>query len=442
MKRPYKLTDVGLGLATFALVLAMVAVAVLVFNKAFDDTVDVTLETGVVGSSLQEGSDVKVNGVPVGRVSDITSTADGADLTLALDPDAAKALSSDTTARLLPKTLFGERYVKLSAPGAGPAGGLESGDVIGQDESQEARELQQLFDELLPLLQTLQPDKLAATLGELSTMLAGQGEAIGDTMAHWGAYLEKLNPSVPQMTEDFARLARVADGYNDALPDLIDALDTMTTTSKTLVEKQADLSEVYTNVITAANESNGFLEQNRNTIEILFDKSRTALDAVRPYASQFPCMFRAVTNFIPKMDKVLGKGTKEPGIHVRLNIEPSRGKYLAGKDAPKFESGGKPRCPYIAGDSSRSRTPSTSSAPSSAQAEPDAIPAPPGNLLQQHQAIVSPAAKGLGEANSPAENQLIAELMAPTQGMAPDDYPEWASLLLGPVLRDTKVTIR
>ncbi|KRF19037.1 hypothetical protein ASG90_03920 [Nocardioides sp. Soil797] len=432
MKRPYKITDVGLGLATFALVLAMVAVAVLVFNKAFDDTVDVTLEAGVVGSSLQEGSDVKVNGVPVGRVSDITTTEDGADLTLALDPDAAKNLSTNTTARLLPKTLFGERYVVLAAPN-GSADGLDNGDVIKQDDSQEARELSQLFDKLLPLLQTLQPEKLSAALGELSTMLAGQGQAIGDTMANWGAYLEKLNPSVPAMAEDFARLARVADGYDEALPDLIDALDTMTTTSNTLVEKQTDLRDVYANVITAANESNDWLGKNENTIKILSKESRAALDAVRPYATQFPCMFRAVTNFIPKMDKVLGKGTDEQGIHVRLNIEPSRGKYLAGKDAPTFESGGRARCPYITGDpTSRSQR----------QAEPNSIPAPPGNLVQQQQAIVSPAAKGLGEANSPAENQLIAELMAPTQGVAPDDYPDWASLLLGPVLRDAKVTIR
>lgn len=430
MRRPYKITDVGLGLVTIGLALGLVVVSVLIFNKAFDDTVDVTLEADVVGSSLQEGSDVKVNGVQVGRVSDITTTEHGADLTLALDPDAAKRLSSGTTARLLPKTLFGERYVVLSAP-AGRADGLESGDVIKQDSSHEARELQQLFDKLLPVLQTLQPQKLAAALGELSTMLAGQGESIGDTMVDWAAYLKKLNPSVPRMTEDFARLARVADGYDAAVPDLLDALDTMTVTSKTLVEKEADLRDVYANVITAANRSNDWLGKNQHTIEILSDSSREALDAVRPYATQFPCMFRAVSQFVPKMDKVLGKGTKEPGIHVRLNVEPSRGKYLAGKDAPRFTNGGKARCPYVTGGSSNRQS-----------AEPSAIPAPPSNLVAQRQAIVSPAAKGLGEANSPAENQLIAELIAPTQGLAPADYPEWASLLLGPVLRDAKVTIR
>ena len=49
---------------------------------------------------------------------------------------------------------------------------------------------------------------------------------------------------------------------------------------------------------------------------------------------------------------------------------------------------------------------------------------------------------GLGQANSPAENQILAELLAPAQGMAPSDYPGWSSLLLGPSLRGTKVVLK
>ncbi len=52
------------------------------------------------------------------------------------------------------------------------------------------------------------------------------------------------------------------------------------------------------------------------------------------------------------------------------------------------------------------------------------------------------ALAGLGDANSPGENQLIAELVAPTQGMAPAEYPDWGSLLVGPTLRNTKVVLR
>ena len=73
-------------------------------------------------------------------------------------------IPANVTARLLPKTLFGERYVELTAPASASATPLRPGAVIGQDRSSSAIELEKVLDDTLPLLQTIQPDKLAATL--------------------------------------------------------------------------------------------------------------------------------------------------------------------------------------------------------------------------------------------------------------------------------------
>src|SRR5699024_7176876 len=134
-----------------AAVLALVSVAVLVYNKAFQPTVNVTLRTDSVGNMLQDGSDVKYHGVPIGRVEAINPTPTGAKVALALEPDIAADLSTATVARLLPKTMFGERYVALLEPegGAGKTG-LSTGAVIHQDSSREAAELQEVLDQLLP----------------------------------------------------------------------------------------------------------------------------------------------------------------------------------------------------------------------------------------------------------------------------------------------------
>jgi phospholipid/cholesterol/gamma-HCH transport system substrate-binding protein len=134
------------------------------------------------------------------------------------------------------------------------------------------------------------------------------------------------------------------------------------------------------------------------------------------------------------MDKVLGKGTDEPGIHVRMSIVESRGKYLAGKDAVRFASGRKARCPYVTGQVGT--TPVTTTA-DTAGGEPELI-APPRTTLPEKIGDGS----GLGQANSPAENQLVAEIVAPSQGIAPGDYPAWGSLLLGPSLRGTQVVLQ
>ncbi len=211
----------------------------------------------------------------------------------------------------------------------------------------------------------------------------------------------------------------------------------MTTTSATMVQERARLSDVYANVIAASDTTAGWVGTYRPTIEILSADSRVALEAVRPYASQFPCLFEAARDFIPAMDKTLGKDSDEPGIHVVLNVEKSRGKYVPGADAPRYATGGSPRCPYVTG-----RTTAASAASSTAEStrrEPliEQIAPPPSEFVRQQAALT-----GLGDANSPAENQLFAELLAPTHGIAPAEYPGWSSLLVGPVLRDTKVTLR
>jgi phospholipid/cholesterol/gamma-HCH transport system substrate-binding protein len=423
--------DPLLGLAAFAAVAGLVLVSVLAYNRVFVPSDTVMLQAGTLGNALQKGSDVKLNGVPVGRVRSVTPVPGGASLGLDLDPSVLADLSPDTTARLLPKTLFGERFVALIPPAAGAQGSLRAGDTIREDTSATAVELQQLFDQMLPLLRSIQPDKLAAMMGELATMLRGRGADIGSALTEWAAYLRKLNPHLPALTEDFARLASVARTYDVAAPDLVDALATMTTTARTLVDQQSQLRQVYATVIGSADTTRGWVAENQNTIVILSDRSRAALEAVRPYAAEFPCVFDAARRFIPRMDHVLGKGTGEPGMHVRLSVVAARGKYLPGRNAPHFSTGGGPRCPYVTGQ--------VGAQPARAHpGEPQAIPAPPSALLRQP----AGTAAGLGPANSPGENQLIGELLAPEAGIGPTDYPQWASLLVGPLLRGKGVILR
>ena len=341
-----------LGLVYLALAGVVVVATGLTYSKTFVQRVDVQLHTGAVGNSLREGSDVKVRGVPVGLVKTITSTDTGATLTLALEPDKAGQIPAGSTARLLPKTLFGERFVALQVPTSAdvsrvvPGGaGLKNGDSISQDRSAKAVELEQVFDELLPVLQAVQPEKLSATLSELSAMLRGKGGEIGTTMGEVEAYLGKLNPLVPKMSDDLAAFARVARTYDAAAPDLLSALDDFTVTSRTLADQKKQLAATFRTATGAGNTSGAWIGDNQDTIFALSQQSRRALGAVAPYASIFPCVFRALTNFIPKMNTVLGADTDEPGLHAAVNVVPGLGKYVPGWDTPTFIDNGEPSCP-------------------------------------------------------------------------------------------------
>jgi len=423
----HRLRDALVGLIYLGVIAGLISLSVMIYNKDFVSTVKVTLTTDDVGSSLQKGSDVKVRGLLVGSVTKISTDGDGARLQLALSPGKAKQIPTNVTARLLPKTLFGERYVDLELPESPSGASLHSGDQIAQDRSVQAVELSRLFDDLLPVLKAVQPEKLASMLGELSTALRDRGTELGQTFTTIETYLKKFLPKVPELEADLSAFASVLDTYNTAAPDLLDALNDMTVTSKTLVEQQQELRALFATVTTASKTIGGFVADNSDTIISLSKDSLPSLEVAAHYSSEFPCISKALANFIPTMDRVLGAGTKEPGMHVVLHVVPVVSPYQPGKDKPlPYSDKDGPRCPYVpsAGLANTALATSTTTPPA------------------QQSALLGGQSQDLGTANSPSENQLIAELVAPTMNMAPSAFPKWGSLLLGPTLRGTEVSVR
>ena len=78
------------------------------------------------------------------------------------------------TARILPKTLFGEKYVALQVPADPSSRSIQAGDMI--PESQVAIEVEKVLSDLYPLLRTVQPAQLNYTLTALAEALEGRGE--------------------------------------------------------------------------------------------------------------------------------------------------------------------------------------------------------------------------------------------------------------------------
>src|SRR6476661_4848323 len=115
------------GLAFLVVLATLLGLSVATYNKAFTTVARVTLHTDTAGNQLQEASDVKVRGVIVGEVRKISGTSKGATIDLAINPAYLPEIPADVSARLLPKTLFGERYVSLVIPDHPSAARLADG---------------------------------------------------------------------------------------------------------------------------------------------------------------------------------------------------------------------------------------------------------------------------------------------------------------------------
>ncbi|MEU5884815.1 MCE family protein [Spirillospora sp. NPDC047279] len=388
----------------------LVVLSMAVYDKRFTRVSMVTLHAASTGNSLHQYADVKLRGVTVGEVREIRANGSGATLRLAIHPDKVRMLPSNVSAQMLPTTLFGQRYVALIPPLRPSPQRLVAGSVISQDRSSNSIELQQVLDDMLPLLTAIEPAKLSFTLSAIAQALDGRGAQLGTTIVELDAYLKKMNPTLPALNRDITELVALTRNYSDAVPEVIQALNDATYTSRTLVDQQAGLSTVYSSVTAASQDLTDFLNENSQNIIRLSAHSRPSLQVLAKYSPELPCTLRMLNDFIPRMDEVLGKGTKQPGLHVNVTTMRSKGAYRPGRDRPVYRD----------------------------KSGPDCYPVP----YAANASTVRISRGGLGLPNSPEENRLINELLAPGLNEVPGALPDWSSVLLGPIYRGKEVTVR
>jgi phospholipid/cholesterol/gamma-HCH transport system substrate-binding protein len=402
-----------LGGVVFLAVLALLIwLSIAVYQKKFVPVSMVTLYTTSVGNEMHPGAEVMVRGVQVGEVRQISADGDGARMELAIDPGQLAMLPANVSAEMLPTTLFGERYVDLIVPAQPSAARLTSGSVIRQNRSADAIEVQQVLDNLLPMLAATQPDKLSLTLTAIAQGLKGNGKSLGQALVTLNAYLRKLNPDLPRIDTDISKLAALAKTYNRAAPAIVQALDDFGVTGRTLATHRADFDALLANLTTASDDLTSFLDANSaNAIQLSADSGPT-LQILARYAPEFPCVLQQLADFVPTMNKALGAGTDEPGLHVRVQIVQAPGKYVA-KDTPVYGDNLGPRCYSV---------------PFTGVHLNDGVPSGSGKAA--HTTAVTGGDQG-----------LVTELDALSLGRPVGSLPGWATLLTGPLYQGAEVKL-
>jgi virulence factor Mce-like protein len=440
----------------FLVVLAtLLGLAVASYQRAFATVAHVTLHTDVVGNQLQSASDVKVHGVIVGEVRDIRAGLSGATIDLAIDPQYLSQIPADVTARLLPKTLFGERYVSLVPPEHPSAERLADGDVIGEDRTKDAIELQKVIDDLLPLLQAVSPQDLSFTLGAVANALRGRGDALGANLASTGSYVGQLNTVLPQLQSDISGLADVSDTYRSAADDLLGVLDNLSVTSSTVVDQKEQLRRTFTVVGSSADTVAGFLGTNERNLIHLASTSKPVLGLFAKYSPEYPCLLNGLSRFDPMITQAFG-GSGNPALRLNITVTfPPRNKYVPG-DQPAYAASSGPDCrglddidgliaatrageyycPEPAADGVDSPDNPTSGNPGCLGGTgPDDVPAGAGN---PHTGKDLPS----NLAGSTSELDFVRGILGYQTGEPPAKVSDLSASTLAPLLRGTQVVLQ
>ncbi len=444
------------------------------FSKTFVNYDNVTLTGVKAGLSLPENADIKLRGMIVGEVREVK--ADGGDITMTLGmkPELIDEVPADVSAQIVPKTLFGEKYVSL-IPSDSPTGEkLKAGDTIRG--AIVPIELEKLLNDFLPLLTAVEPEALATTLAAFAGTLEGRGEEFGNTLVTINNYLEKFNPENQQAIDDLIQFGVVADSYARDTPTFGRLLRNSAFNARTVVAKRTQLAAFFDESRLFADVMTTLFRASGNDMIALAAQSVAPLGVAQKFSSTFPCFFKAYDRLIDERLDSIFRGLT---LHIDLEmVEPQPTPYEIadgrGRPSPPGEH------PVIPKQSVIDNTPATDpdvhgdrddggprglgtvcddldkfAAGENPWSQENPWPGPDpsvfkmagvqnshnGKLGSESDYQRAPVASLLA-VDSPAQRAELNRLAAVTSGVAVADVPDVASLLLSPVVRGAGVNAR
>jgi phospholipid/cholesterol/gamma-HCH transport system substrate-binding protein len=419
-----------LGLAFVAILAAAIGLSVLTYRKAFTDVTWVVLRTDRIGMQLNLGAEVKLRDVRVGEVREIVADGGGATLRLALDPALTTFIPQNVHARLLPRTLFGERYVALVPPADAASQPIRAGAVITQDRTRTAIELDQVLDHSLALLQKVDVDQLAATLNALAAALDGRGERIGRDIVTLEAYFASLNKELPVIQEDIRLLAETLSTYDAAAVDLLAFLRDVTVTATTLSQQRAQLRQFLVDATRTAGATRTFLDKHDDRLIQFGDVTAPFAQVLATYSPQYPCLFAGIVTLQGRTTRIFSNGR----MHVAQYAfggggYPHQGPYLPG-DEPLYGARNGPNCARLG--TLQNLPPTSDPGPSRPPRFNDGY-----NYNSPH-ALLDPS---IGPVGTAGERGVVKALVSAATGTPAEEVSDVAVLLWGPLVRGTVVSV-
>ena len=216
------------------------------FTETFDSSLPVVVTSDRAGLVMDPGAAVKLRGIKVGEVKDIQNRAGSVRLDIGIDRDQVPYIPANVAARIRATTLFGAKYLDLVYPSDPSREVLGAGAVIASQNV--STEVNTVFENLVDLLQQIDPAKLNGVLTALSEGFRGQGPRIGEAISAANDVLLELNPRSETFRRDWQSLKGFSDTYGSAAKDIVAVLDAASTTSTTVVDHASALDALLVNL--------------------------------------------------------------------------------------------------------------------------------------------------------------------------------------------------
>jgi phospholipid/cholesterol/gamma-HCH transport system substrate-binding protein len=286
----HRLRDAWWTLILFAAIGVVVLVTAMSFNGTLRSYVPVTLTSDRSGLVMDAGAKVMMRGVQVGQVSQIGDDQNGASLKLEIDPDQIPYIPANVEARISATTAFGAKFVDLMMPQNPSRARLSAGAVVHSKNV--STEVNTVFENVVDLLNMIDPLKLNAVLTAVADAVRGQGERIGEATTDLNQVLSALNARSETIRADWRSLKNFTDTYSAAAQDIVTILNGASTTSTTVVNHSSQLDALLLNVIGVSNSGTSLLGYSRDSLVASVNILEPTTNLLFKYNPEYTCFLQ------------------------------------------------------------------------------------------------------------------------------------------------------
>ncbi|MFM8599007.1 MAG: MCE family protein [Mycobacterium sp.] len=296
------------GLVLLVILGLVFTFVVLQYRGTLTPKTDVTLISSRAGLVMDPGGKVTYNGLPVGRVISVEpldrNGKQVAQLNLEINNRYIPLIPANVGATIDATTIFGNKYVSLKSPADPTKARLSSSDEI--DATNVTTEFNTLFETVTSLAEKVDPVKLNLTLSAAAEALTGLGGKLGVAINNANAALDELNPQLPTLQFDLQQLVGFADVYTTAAPDLLDALDNISTSARTIYAQRGDLDAALLAAVGFGNTGADVFERGAPYLVRAIEDLVPTSQVLDTYSPAIHCTLRGAAEALPLANATLG----------------------------------------------------------------------------------------------------------------------------------------
>ena len=220
--------------------------------------------------SLYEGSDVRILGVPVGKVETVRPS--GTDVTVKMWYDAKYDVPKDAEAVIISPAIVGDRFVQLSPVFKKGDTAMRDNAVLTTKSTSTPLELDQIYQSIDDLSVALGPDganskgSLTSLLDSTAANFEGQGAQFKQTLQDLGKFTGTLDNNKEELFGTARELERFVKALADNDTTVRRFNDSLTSAADLLDDERDDLAAALRNLGVALTAVEGFVKENRQAL--------------------------------------------------------------------------------------------------------------------------------------------------------------------------------